>query len=209
MTVEDVNKKGGNVDKDKLFFIMSKKKEFYSKGEGGWEEVKKFTKEVVEKLIKIYKNLREQELKNLKCLINNKDEKKNMLGRIMYQILQQGTFANSEKYPAFEVYKNEHSYNNEAEGKEDYRRKNLDYRKNKEELINKIRNKEDIENFLDEDKNFKEDYEARLSLRKNSYLYTLEPLSIKSLITQQPYYEYEKSFIDTINEEKKGKEKKE
>ena len=126
----------------------------------------------------------------------------------MYQILQQGTFANSEKYPAFEVYKNEHSYNNEAEGKEDYRRKNLDYRKNKEELINKIRNKEDIENFLDEDKNFKEDYEARLSLRKNSYLYTLEPLSIKSLITQQPYYEYEKSFIDTINEEKKENEEK-
>ena len=212
LTVEDVNKEGGNVDKDKLFFIMSKKKEFYSKGEGGWEEVKKFTKGVVEKLIKIYRNLREQELKNLKCLINNKDEKKNMLGRIMYQILQQGTFANSEKYPAFEVYKNEHSYNNEAEGKEDYRRKNLDYRKNKEELINKIRNKDEqekIKKSFEEYKGFWEDYEERLFLRNKSYLYTLEPLSIKSLITQQPYYEYEKSFIDTINEEKKGKEKKE
>jgi len=212
LTVEDVNKEGGNVDKDKLFFIMSKKKEFYSKGEGGWEEVKKFTKEVVEKLIKIYRNLREQELKNLKCLIKNKDEKKNMLGRIMYQILQQGTFANSEKYPAFEVYKNEHSYNNEAKGKEDYRRKNLDYRKNKEELINKIRNKDEqekIKKSFEEYKGFWEDYEARLLLRNKSYLYTLEPLSIKSLITQQPYYEYEKSFIDTINEEKKGKEKKE
>ena len=211
LTVEDVNKEGGNVDKDKLFFIMSKKKEFYSKGEGGWEEVKKFTKEVVEKLIKIYRNLREQELKNLKCLINNKDEKKNMLGRIMYQILQQGTFANSEKYPAFEVYKNEHSYNNEAKGKEDYRRKNLDYRKNKEELINKIRNKDEqekIKKSFEEYKGFWEDYEERLLLRNKSYLYTLEPLSIKSLITQQPYYEYEKSFIDTINEEKKGNEEK-
>ena len=211
LTVEDVNKEGGNVDKDKLFFIMSKKKEFYSKGEGGWEEVKKFTKGVVEKLIKIYRNLREQELKNLKCLINNKDEKKNMLGRIMYQILQQGTFANSEKYPAFEVYKNEHSYNNEAEGKEDYRRKNLDYRKNKEELINKIRNKDEqekIKKSFEEYKGFWEDYEERLFLRNKSYLYTLEPLSIKSLITQQPYYEYEKSFIDTINEEKRGNEEK-
>ena len=135
-----------------------------------------------------------------------------MLGRIMYQILQQGTFSNSEKYPAFEVYKNEHSYNNEAEGKEDYRRKNLDYRKNKEELINKIRNKDEqekIKKSFEEYKGFWEDYEERLFLRNKSYLYTLEPLSIKSLITQQPYYEYEKSFIDTINEEKKGKEKKE
>ena len=39
-------------------------------------------------------------------------------------------------------------------------------------------------------------------------MYTLEPLSIKSLITQQTYYEYEKSFIDTINEEKKENEEK-
>ena len=211
LTVEDVNKEGGNVDKDKLFFIMSKKKEFYSKGEGGWEEVKKFTKEVVEKLIKIYKNLREQELKNLKCLINNNDEKKNMLGRIMYQILQQGTFANSEKYPAFKVYKNEHSYNNEAKGNENYRRENLDYRQAKSELIKKIRNNDKNENIkqsLEEYKGFWEDYEERLSLKDESYLYTLEPLSIKSLITQQPYYKYEKSFIDTINEEKKGNEEK-
>ena len=47
-----------------------------------------------------------------------------------------------------------------------------------------------------------------MSLKDESYLYTLEPLSIKSLITQQPYYKYEKSFIDTINEEKKGNEEK-
>ena len=209
LTVEDVNKEGGNVDKDKLFFIMSKKKEFYSKGEGGWEEVKKFTKEVVEKVIEIYKNLRKKELENIEKLVKSKDEKMEMLGRIMYQILRQGTFSNSEKYPAFEVYKNEHSYNNKAEGNENYRREDLGYRKVKSELINKIRNKEkNIDSFLKENKDFHEDYEARLSLQKDSYLYTLEPLSIKSLITQQPYYKYEKSFIDTINEEKKGNEEK-
>ena len=49
---------------------------------------------------------------------------------------------------------------------------------------------------------------ARLFLRKDSYLYTLEPLSIKSLITQQPYYQYKKSFINIINEEEKEKEEK-
>ena len=190
---------------------MSKKKEFYSKGEKGWIVVKKFSEKVVEKLIGIYENLREQELENIGKLMNSKDEKNKMLGRIMYQILQQGTFANSEKYPAFEVYKNEHSYNNEAEGKEDYRRKNLDYRKNKEELINKIRNKDDqdkIKKSFEEYKGFWEDYKTRLSLKDKSYLYTLEPLSIKSLITQQPYYQYEKSFINIINEEKEKNEEK-
>ena len=211
LTVDDVNKEGENVDKDKLFFIMSKKKEFYSKGKDGWIVVEKFSEKVVEKLIGIYKDLRKKELENLECLINNDDEKKNMLGRIMYQILQQGTFANSEKYPAFKVYKNEHSYNNEAKDKENYRRDNLDYRKNKEELINKIRNKDDqdkIKKSFEGYKVFWEDYEKRLSLRKNSYLYTLEPLSIKSLITQQPYYQYKKSFIDTINEGKNENEEK-
>ena len=209
LTVEDVKKGGEEVKKDKLFFIMSKDKNFYSKDNGRWIEVEKFSEEVVEKLIEIYEKLRKQELENIEKLINNNDEKKNMLGRIMYQILQQGTFSNSEKYPAFKVYKNEHSYNNEAKGNENYRREDLGYRKVKSELINKIRNKEkNIDSFLKENEDFKEDYEARLSLRKNSYLYTLEPLSIKSLITQQPYYKYEKSFIDTINEEKKGNEEK-
>ena len=214
LTVEDVNKgveKDENVDKDKLFFIMSKEKEFYSKGKEGWIVVEKFSEEVVEKLIGIYKDLRKKELENLECLINNDDEKKNMLGRIMYQILQQGTFANSDKYPAFEVYKNEHSYNNEAKDKENYRRENLDYRQAKSELIKKIRNKDDqvkIKESLKEYKGFWDDYEERLSLRKKSYLYTLEPLSIKSLITQQPYYQYEKSFINIINEEKEKNEEK-
>ena len=211
LTVEDVNKEGENVDKDKLFFIMSKEKEFYSKGEEGWIMVEKFSKEVVEKLIEKYEDLRKQELKNLECLINNDDKKKNMLGRIMYQILQQGTFANSKNYPAFEVYKNEHSYNNEAKDKENYRRENLDYRQAKSELIKKIRNKDDqvkIKESLKEYKGFWEDYETRLSLKDKSYLYTLEPLSIKSLITQQPYYKYEKSFINIINEEKNENEEK-
>lgn len=201
LTVEDVNKEGENVDKDKLFFIMSKKKEFYSKGEKGWREVNEFSLEVVKKFIEIYEDLRKKELENIGKLINSKDEKNKMLGRIMYQILQQGTFANSEKYPAFKVYKNEHSYNKKTEGNENYRRENLNYRKIKSELINKIRNKEkNIETFLKANKDFWEDYKGRLSLIEKSYLYTLEPLSIKSLITQQPYYKYEKSFIDTINE---------
>ena len=209
LTIDDVKDK--NVDKDKLFFIMSKKKEFYSKGERGLKVVKKFSEEVVEKLIGIYKDLRKKELENIEKLTKSKDEKKNMLGRIMYQILQQGTFANSKNYPAFEVYKNEHSYNNEAKGKEDYRRDNLEYRTAKEELIKKIRNKDDqvkIKESLKEYKGFWDDYEERLSLRKKSYLYTLEPLSIKSLITQQPYYQYKKSFINVINEEKEKNEEK-
>ena len=209
LTINDV--KETKTDKDKLFFIMSKKKEFYSKGKDGWIVVEKFSEKVVEKLIDIYRELRKQELKNLECLINNDDEKKNMLGRIMYQILQQGTFANSDKYPAFEVYKNEHSYNNETKDKENYRRDNLDYRKNKEELINKIRNKDDqdkIKKSFEAYKGFWEDYKTRLSLKDKSYLYTLEPLSIKSLITQQPYYQYEKSFINIINEEKNENEVK-
>ena len=209
LTINDVKEK--NVDKNKLFFIMSKEKEFYSKGKEGWIVVEKFSEEVVEKLIEKYEDLRKQELKNLECLINNDDKKKNMLGRIMYQILQQGTFANSDKYPAFDVYKNEHSYNNEAKGKENYRRENLDYRTAKEELIKKIRNNDDqvkIKESLKEYKGFWDDYEERLSLRKKSYLYTLEPLSIKSLITQQPYYQYEKSFINIINEEKEKNEEK-
>lgn len=207
LTITDVKEK--DVDKDKLFFIMSKQKKFYSKGEIGWSEVNEFSPKVVEKLIEIYKNLREKELENIEKLTKSEDEKKNMLGRIMYQILQQGTFANSEKYPAFDVFKNEHSYNNKAEGNEDFRRKDLNYRTAKVELIKKIRNKdtqENIKKFLEDYNGFGEDYEARLALRKNSYLYTLEPLSIKSLITQQPYYQYEKSFINIINEKEKENE---
>ena len=209
LTVDDVKKRDEEVDQNKLFFIMSKDINFYSKGEDRWIEVKEFTKDVVEKLIKIYEDLREKELENIGKLINSKNEKNKMLGRIMYQILQQGTFANSDKYPAFEVYKNEHSYNNKTEGNENYRREDLGYRKIKSELINKIRNNEkNIENFLNDNEDFKNDYEERLFLQKNSYLYTLEPLSIKSLITQQPYYQYKKSFIDTINEGKNENEEK-
>ena len=72
-------------------------------------------------------------------------------------------------------------------------------------MINKLRNKdkkEELNNFLKENKDFKEDYETRLKLKENSYMYTLEPLSIKSLIAQQPYYQYKNSFINTINEVK-------
>ena len=215
LTVDDAKKEvekgeeGEEVDKNKLFFIMSKDKNFYSKGKDRWQEVNDFSEKVVDKLIGKYEDLRKKELENIEKLTGSEDEKKNMLGRIMYQILQQGTFANSENYPAFKVYKNEHSYNNEAKDKENYRRENLDYRKTKSELINKIRNKEkDIDSFLKDNEAFWEDYKERLSLIEKSYLYTLEPLSIKSLITQQPYYKYEKSFIDTINEEKKGNEEK-
>ena len=39
------------------------------------------------------------------------------------------------------------------------------------------------------------------SLKNNSYMYTLEPISVKGLIARQPYYKYEQSFIKTINKE--------
>lgn len=205
-TVDDTKKQNVSEDKDKLFFIMSQNTNFYSKGKEGFTEVKAFNEPgVVSKLIEIYKQLRHKELENLETLINSEDETKKMLGRIMYQILQQGTFANSEKYPAYNVYINEHSYNGIVKGNEDYRKKNLTYKSLFNELKNKIRAKDKtkLDAFLNTNADFRQDYNIRLNLHKDSYLYTLEPLSIKSLISQQPYYKYEKSFINTINEEKK------
>lgn len=207
LTVKDTKKQVVSDDKEKLFFIMSQNTNFYSKGEEGFIEVEAFVdSDVVNKLIEIYKQLRGKELKNLEKLINSDDDTKKMLGRIMFQILQQGTFANSEKYPAYNVYINEHSYNGIVKGNEDYRKKNLTYKSLFNELKNKIRAKDKtkLEAFLNTNADFLQDYNIRLNLHKDSYLYTLEPLSIKSLISQQPYYKYEKSFINTINEEKKN-----
>ena len=205
LTIKDTKKGNNEVNKDELFFIMSEDEEFYSNKENGCTKVTEFTTEVVNSLINIYKKLRAKELDNIEKLIDDSDLQKKMLGLIMYQILQQGTFANSEKYPAFNVYKNEHSFNEKTEDMDDYRRRNLGYKQLLTELINKLRNKdkkEELNNFLKENKDFKEDYETRLKLKENSYMYTLEPLSIKSLIAQQPYYQYKNSFINTINEVK-------
>lgn len=207
LTVDDTKIQNESEDRDKLFFIMSQNTNFYSKGEEGFIEVKAFNdSDVVNNLIDIYKQLRGKELENLETLIKSDDDTKKMLGRIMYQILQQGTFANSEKYPAYKVYKNEHSYNGIVEGNEDYRKTNLTYKSLFSELKNKIRAKDNkkLKDFLNTDGDFSQDYNIRLNLHKKSYLYTLEPLSIKSLISQQPYYQYEKSFINTINEKKKN-----
>lgn len=207
LTVDDTKKHDVSGAKEKLFFIMSQNTNFYSKDKEGFIEVEEFkNSDVVNKLIEFYKKLRDKELDNLETLIKSNDDTKKMLGRIMYQILQQGTFANSDKYPAYDVYINEHSYNGKVEGNEDYRKMNLTYKALFNELKNLIRakDKEKLEAFLKANGNFSQDYNSRLELHEKSYLYTLEPLSIKSLISQQPYYRYEKSFINTINEEKKN-----